>query len=387
MGGRSGRAKATRLARFRERQTQKTSALGEHEHAMFPQAVRVGERVGLAHAAARRDRVEVADMGPLPPHRACLGDEIVDAESPQPVGLARLGHEPQADAGCRGAKLLRRHVIGDVLLARGVERAGTPLLAAVRPQPLGLAPGRDGSEIVGVIDDHQKTVAEHACALRQPVGHAGGDRKPRARLDGKVGGVLAGVGREVTRRGNQDLHEPAGAVDPDAYLLPTACRPFHQTKRQVVEELVGDHDAVESDRGELVEGGHDGTRPCDGDGRLAWNPGQRGAPRVLDRRAVEAVARTAAVAGAGIDHEVRVGRAHPFPCVVERTSHQRAEERADLGARDEVAPAPPCATPSREEPVGRIVERSLDERVERDRPLPVDPLDYPRPEAGHFPLR
>ena len=56
--------------------------------------------------------------------------------------------------------------------------------------------------------------------------------------------------------------------------------------------------------------------------------------------------------------------------------HQRAEQRADLGAGDEVAAGAAGAVRAGEE-AAVAVERVLDERVERDRPFPMDPLRDP----------
>ena len=62
------------------------------------------------------------------------------------------------------------------------------------------------------------------------------------------------------------------------------------------------------------------------------------------------------------------------PPPVERPGDARAEQRTDLGAGDEVAAGPARRRARGEEPGLRVVERGLDERAERDRPGPVDPL-------------
>ena len=51
---------------------------------------RVEEGLGLGDAAARPDRLEVADGGPLAPDRSAFLDELVDAVRAQPVGLAAI---------------------------------------------------------------------------------------------------------------------------------------------------------------------------------------------------------------------------------------------------------------------------------------------------------
>jgi len=84
------------------------------------------------------------------------------------------------------------------------------------------------------------------------------------------------------------------------------------------------------------------------------------------------VARQAAVARARLDHDERVGLALRPPVLVERTRDTRAEQRADFGARDEVASGAARAVAGREEPHARLVQRELDEPVERDRTLAPD---------------
>ena len=59
------------------------------------------------------------------------------------------------------------------------------------------------------------------------------------------------------------------------------------------------------------------------------------------RRAPGSAASTSAARrprpGAGLDHEERIGRAQIVPAAIQRPPDQRAEERADLRAGDEVA--------------------------------------------------
>ena len=95
------------------------------------------------------------------------------------------------------------------------------------------------------------------------------------------------------------------------------------------------------------------ARACNRDGRAA-RPGQP------------------AVAGAGLDDHEGIGIAHLLPTTVERAPDTRAEQRADLGARHEVAIGAAGAVTRREEADLGLVERHFDEPIERDRTLAPD---------------
>jgi hypothetical protein len=84
------------------------------------------------------------------------------------------------------------------------------------------------------------------------------------------------------------------------------------------------------------------------------------------------VAREPTVARAGLDDEERIGLACLVPVAVECTRDARAEQGPDLGAGDEVAAAASRAVTGREEPDRRLVERQLDEAIERDRAFAPD---------------
>jgi hypothetical protein len=84
------------------------------------------------------------------------------------------------------------------------------------------------------------------------------------------------------------------------------------------------------------------------------------------------VTREAAIARAGFDHDERIRLAQRAPLPVEGARNTRAEQRTYLGARDEVATGTPRAVTGFEEPGTRLVQRSLDEPVERDRALAPD---------------
>jgi hypothetical protein len=94
-------------------------------------------------------------------------------------------------------------------------------------------------------------------------------------------------------------------------------------------------------------------------------------PFAVGTRALN-VASQAAVTRAGFDHHERVGPAECAPLPVERASDARAEQRADLGAGDEVAAGTARAVPGLEEAGAGRVQREVDEPVEGDRALAPD---------------
>ena len=79
-----------------------------------------------------------------------------------------------------------------------------------------------------------------------------------------------------------------------------------------------------------------------------------------------------AVARTRFDDDERVGLLRGAPAPVERTRDARAEQRANFGARDEVASTATRAVPGREESDRRLVQRELHEPVEGDRALASD---------------
>jgi hypothetical protein len=84
------------------------------------------------------------------------------------------------------------------------------------------------------------------------------------------------------------------------------------------------------------------------------------------------VARESAVARAGFDDDERVGLLRGAPAPIECARNARAEQRADFRARDEVAPTPARAVPGREEADCGLVQREVEESIERDRALAPD---------------
>jgi hypothetical protein len=108
-------------------------------------------------------------------------------------------------------------------------------------------------------------------------------------------------------------------------------------------------------------------------------PQGRTAPRF--RR--EHVGRKPPSTGTRVDHEVRIGLLQLVPEPVERARDQCAEQRAHLRAGHEVATAPSGSFRTGEEPAV-AVQRGVDERVERNRPFPMDALsDQSRDRRTH----
>jgi hypothetical protein len=89
------------------------------------------------------------------------------------------------------------------------------------------------------------------------------------------------------------------------------------------------------------------------------------------RLGVEDRAGEGAGAGAGLDDDERVGPGELVPPSVERPPDDRAEQRPDLRARQEVAPA--AGTTARRVEAGVVgVEREVEVLVEADRPAAAD---------------
>ena len=76
---------------------------------------------------------------------------------------------------------------------------------------------------------------------------------------------------------------------------------------------------------------------------------------------------------ARLDDDVGVGLAHVPPPVVESACQYGSEQGSHLGAGQEVT-APTGATARAVEPVLRVIEREVDDLVERDRPEAPRPL-------------
>ena len=172
-------------------------------------------------------------------------------------------------------------------------------------------------------------------------------------------------------------------------------------EREIVEQLVREDDAAQGDGGEIGQRSGDRTEPR-GERRVGIGAFVQRAERVLDRLERQHVALLGAAgvgalhqhvaqrrraprlrgehvggqapaARARLDHEERIARAEVVPASIQRPPDHGAEERAGLGAGDEVATRSTGAVLAGEE-AAVAVERLVDEGVERDRPAPMDPL-------------
>ena len=212
-------------------------------------------------------------------------------------------------------------------------------------------------------------------------------------------------------RRHQVLFE-AVARDADPHLRPAVGGAFHDPERKVVEQLVGEDDSAHGNRGQL--------------GAATWRPGPvlgrrhrvgvgvvvgERAERVLDRlerqqrRAVRRGARRSArrarsaapASTAARDASTSAAkRPRPAPASITRngsrapsSSQQRSNARPTSapkrvpisGLVTKSRPARPAPCVAGEE-AAVAVEGLVDERVERDRPFPVDPLRNPLGDRG-----
>ena len=211
---------------------------------------------------------------------------------------------------------------------------------------------------------------------------------------------MIGFDREVVRRRHQVFFEGV-AGDADPHLRPAVGGALHDPEREIVEQLVGEDDAAQGDGGKIGQRRGDRPEPG-GDARVGIGAFVQRAERVLDRLERQHVALLGAAgvgaldqhvaqrrraprlrgehiggqaptARARLDHEERIARAEIVPAAIERPPDQGAEERAGLGAGDEVATRSTGSVVAGEE-AAVAVERLVDEGVERDRPTPMDPL-------------
>ncbi len=179
---------------------------------------------------------------------------------------------------------------------------------------------------------------------------------------GRAGGQAVGVGRRLIVRRTQHLVE----LGADEDLVPTRLRALHEAERQVVEQLVGQHHAVERpgrqfgahlDLGSAAQGGRAFHRHV-AQGRRAGRLGRQ------DRD------RKGAGAGTRLDHDVGIGFAQLVPPAIQGAGEDGTEEPAHLGTGDEVGTAPAGAATSLVEAVVPVVEGQLDHLVEPHRPVP-----------------
>ncbi len=107
-----------------------------------------------------------------------------------------------------------------------------------------------------VVDHHQPAAAHCDCARPQPFDER--NRHRDARAVGRVRDHQVGLGRQLAGRGHDALDQGV-AVGGHAHLPPHAVAPLDDPEREVVEQLVGEQQAVEPHRGEVVERGDDRT--------------------------------------------------------------------------------------------------------------------------------
>ena len=129
------------------------------------------------------------------------------------------------------------------------------------------------------------------------------------------------------------------SIDVDERLAPSVVE-HGEPEREVVEQLVGDDHAVDRTGREI------GTRLDRRRDAVHVAPPRPRRPRTAGRRAHAGRAASdrageRARARTDVDHGERVRPPDPLPFGVEVPGEHGAEQRADLGRRDEVAP-PPC---------------------------------------------
>ena len=226
---------------------------------MGAEAGGVGERARLGDAAAAGQRLEVAEVRARPPTvRRPASTSSVDAErraSHSACDESRREREPGARAA--RTQLLAHDVGGDVLRAGRVERRTPRSCAAVGAQPARRAPRRRAGprRVVDVVD---RPAACRGAARRphaaEPCVEPARDREPRA---GRDRGPSVDARRARARRRLRPARAPRrGRRSRRARPAPPAnASPVHSRdpERQVVEQLVGEHDTRELERGQLVE--------------------------------------------------------------------------------------------------------------------------------------
>ena len=322
------------------------------EDAEGAEAGRVEERVGLGDAAAGLDRLEVADggslaarsLGPPPPARRCRGPA---ASRP---GSRRA---PAAGSWSTGTSQVMS------CSPRSLERVPAALVAAVGPQPLGPGPVRPArrwstrsrTRPPGRRPPRASTrVAHPVAAAARPWGSA---HRPAHRAAGRRSGGNHHLGQRVTLE-----RRPAPR--------PTRRRSARAAEREVVEQLVGEHDARPGTRGAAPPGSprsgrwrrRAGSSSSSGSGRAREGERRRvelevlGVDGPLARRHLDedVAQRRRAARGGGQDRprqragprprfddgeHVRLARVGPP--AVERPRDHGAEQRPHLRARDEVA--------------------------------------------------
>ena len=306
----------------------------------------------------------------------------------QPVRLRCVRLERHAGSRSRVCEELDRQVDRDVLATRVVERRTTSAVAAVRAEP----PTYTSLQQLGggrrVVEHDQRAVAQDLAALLEPVARGQGNWEARADRHRFLPHLPRRQGRrhlELGGGGHRDLRE-AAVLRRDPHLGPTVHRALDHAERQVVEQLVGEHDSRARHRRQVRERGRD--RPDTGGGRpsqlvprivvgIVWHRPQRVLPRLeheelplgfaeLGRPFDQYVAQRgrglgtrgeeiggqAAPARAGLDHDERIRSFEIAPDPIDRAGNECPEQRTDLGARDEVAARASGPVPASKKPPG-----------------------------------
>ena len=287
------------------------------------------------------------------------------------------------------------------------ERRSPPrscVAVGAHPRRPGRAP-TSAARGVDVVDQDDLAPARARARTRsQPRAGRGRHREPGADVDDGALGHEVGLGRQRRRRGDERLDEAVAVGATRTSSQPSAARSTTRNGRLSSSSLASTT-PVERHRGEVVERGDDRAH--------ARRPGSRRVVVVATTTGPSASSNGSSASSSRCSSR-RLGRALDEH-VPQRAGARRARPRSDVGARGGPGPRrlrprgtdrarPARATtrraraatttpnsgptsglvtksrPARPAPPPRVkkpssaVERELDERVERDRPLPVDAL-------------
>ena len=352
------------------RQKPSAGPLDDEERA---EAVRVGERLGLTDATAGADGGQITDRRPLVPDPPALLHELVDAVSARGTRPGCARRRARRTAASWSTATSR----GDVLRARAVERMAAPLVGPIGAQPLAPRAGGHAGGGVGVVDHHDATgldAVERVAPATATAAVCTGRRAP-----GACGASAAARRGNVGRGGHEPPRRSGRVVDADAHLVPAVrrahaggrragCRAARWPARRRRRRPAGSSATAHDDRARAgdrparsvgVVGRSDGRAPtasAGSSGRCSLVAGPQGrrpldqdvAQRRRARRAARPARRRASVPAPAPASTTTngSGRAEVVPPGVERAGHHGAEQRADLGAGEEVAP-PPARRPPR----------------------------------------
>ena len=223
--------------------------------------------------------------------RRALGDQLVDAERAQPLGLRDVGASanPARRAAC--TQVLERDVGGDVLRRRASSSGvAAAVVAAVGAQP----PAGAALDELGAGRRRSRRPRAHAAAqhaARTPRAtrrRRGRHRQPRRRRH-RCRGDDVGVGRELVGGRHEHLDEARRRRAPTRTSRQPSPVPLDDAEQEVVEQLVGEHHAVDRERGQLVERGDDrpdAGRPAPASSSVVGARTGRARRRRLERQAV-----------------------------------------------------------------------------------------------------